>query len=77
MLDRSLVRGGLSRVTPSSLLVRGVSDGAYVGSIRYLLCGSRGDGPGVGLSKTWRSVAGLRSSGGGFSTCGSRSNMAP
>jgi len=63
--DFSRVTGGLARVLPSSLRERGVSDGAYVGSLLWLLGASGGEKLDAGVSM-FRPLSGVRRSTGGF-----------
>ena len=64
MRDLNIVNGGLSRVTPTR--ETGVSEGAIVGSNRWLLGASGGEGPSIGVSAVWRFPIGLRRHGGEF-----------
>ena len=78
MCKRALNRvlGGLARVLPSSLRERGVSDGAYVGSLLWLLGASGGVKSDAEVSM-FRLPPGVRRSTGGFSTSGPRISIGP
>ena len=63
--DLNRVNGRLSRVVSSSLRERGVPDGAYVGSLLWLLGASGGEKSDAGVSMSWP-LPGVRRSTGGF-----------
>ena len=71
------VNEGLSRVAPIFLRDRGVSDGAYVESILWLLGASGGEMPNAGVSILWRPMPGDCRSTGGWPTSGPRNSIGP